>query len=230
MKSENKEITEYNPDDNNNNNSSNGNKQPVKERKINLPNKLTIFRIILVPFFMAFILIPENDVFHGTWIRIFAAALILIAILTDWFDGIIARKFKLVTDFGRLMDPIADKFLVVGALIAIVASPYFDGIRLFAVCATSVVFFRELAVTSVRLIANTADGNVISANFIGKFKALSQYVCILTILLEDVVLTQSLGTPEYLFSYITMGIMTVMTVYSGFVYFKAYWKYIDPTK
>jgi CDP-diacylglycerol--glycerol-3-phosphate 3-phosphatidyltransferase len=198
--------------------------------RINLPNKLTIFRIILVPCFMVFILLPQNGILTVAWMKIFASALFLIAALTDLLDGILARRLNLITDFGIFMDAVADKFMVVGAMVAITGSPHFEGIRFFSVWATSIVFFRELAVTSIRLVANAADGNVIAAKFVGKLKTFLQCACILTILLEDVAISQNLNTPPYLFGYITMVLMLVATVYSGFVYFKAYWKYIDPAK
>jgi len=226
MNDNNQNITVY--DDNSSNNQNNN--VSNKTRKINLPNKLTIFRIVLVPVIMIFILIPENDILPVTWAKIFAAALYMIASLTDFIDGLLARKLDLITDFGKLMDPLADKFLVVGALIAITAANTFEGMRWLTVWVTTVVFFREFAVTSVRLIAKTADGNVIAANFAAKLKTVFQCVCIMTILLEDIVLSQNLKTPPYLFSYITMAVMVILTVYSGFVYFKTYWKYIDPAK
>ncbi|MCL1857775.1 MAG: CDP-diacylglycerol--glycerol-3-phosphate 3-phosphatidyltransferase [Oscillospiraceae bacterium] len=241
----NKNIAVYNDNSNNNKNNNGGDKPIIGEnngnvvkynadnntvRKINLPNKLTIFRIILVPVIMIFVLIPENDIFPPTWCKIFAAALFLIASLTDLIDGLIARKMHLMTDFGALMDPLADKFLVIGAMFAITAANSYEGIKWLTVWVTTIIFFRELAVTSVRLVAKSSDGNVIAANFAGKFKTFSQCVCVMTILLEDMVITSNINTPDYLFSYITMAIMLVLTVYSGFVYFKTYWKYIDPAK
>ena len=204
--------------------------------KINMPNRLTILRIILVPVFMVFILIPENDILSPLWSKIIAAALFLIAALTDLLDGMIARKYNLITNFGKFMDAVADKFMVVGMLIAIIASPYFENIRIWAACATSVVFFRELAVTSLRLVANSSDENVIAANKAGKMKTLSQCICVMTILLEQIVITDTVNRfasfefPQYLFSYITMGVMVILTVYSGLIYFKTYWSYIDPSK
>ena len=174
--------------------------------------------------------IPENEIFPPTWCKIFAAALFLIAALTDLLDGMIARKLNLITNFGKFMDAVADKFMVVGMMIAITASPYFKDISFISVWATSIIFFRELSVTSLRLVANSSDENVIAANRAGKLKTLTQCVCIMTILLEDIVLTQRLGTPAFLFSYITMIVMLITTVYSGFVYFKSYWNYIDPAK
>jgi len=197
---------------------------------MNLPNKLTVFRIILVPVFMIFILLPENNVLSEMHIRILAAALFFVAAFTDLLDGKLARKYQLITNFGKLMDPLADKFMVVGAMLAITASPYFEEIRFFAAWLTAIVFFRELAVTSIRLVANTSEGNVIAANFLGKLKTASQCTCILTILLEYDIITKNFNTMPYLFSYITMVVMCVFTVYSGFVYVKSYWKYIDPAK
>ena len=209
------------------NNISNISNKNEGRKKINLPNKMTIFRVILVPVFMVFILIP----FLGdVWSRILAAALILIAAITDLIDGIIARKLNLITDFGKLMDPLADKFMIAGAMLAITASKTFADISYLTVWATAIIFFRELAVISIRLVANSSEGNVIAANFAGKFKMFSQCVCVLTILLEDMVITKNIHTPPYLFSYMTTAFMLIATVFSGVVYFKIYWRYIDPTK
>jgi CDP-diacylglycerol--glycerol-3-phosphate 3-phosphatidyltransferase len=223
----NKSLVKYEADAKNNDGGENS--PDKKSSKLNLPNKLTVFRVLLVPAFMLFILFPANEVIPPAWCKIFAAALFVIAAITDLLDGIIARRLKLITNFGKLMDPLADKFMIVGALIAITASDSFAGIRWLAVWVTTAVFFRELAVTSVRLIANTSEGNVIAASFIGKIKTFMQCACILTILLEDVIITQTIGIP-YLFSYITMVMMLIITVYSGIAYVKTYWKYIDPAK
>lgn len=196
-------------------------------KKMNLPNKLTIFRVLLVPAIMIFIYIDSSP---SQWANIVAAILCLIAALTDLLDGIIARRHNSVTNFGKLMDPLADKFLVVGALIAITASDSFADMRFLSVWVTAGVFFRELAITSVRLVANTSEGNVIAASFIGKIKTFVQISCIMTVLLESFIITGLLGTPENMFSYITMSVMLAVTVYSGFEYLKNYWRYIDPSK
>ena len=195
------------------------------KHKMNLANKLTVFRVILVPVIMIFIYI-ESDY----WSKIVAALLFLVASVTDFLDGIIARKQNLITNFGKLMDPLADKFLVVGSLIAITASNNFESIRFLAVWVTAGVFFRELAVTSVRLVANTTDGNVIAAGFLGKIKTFAQCACILTVLLEDIIITRNFGTHAGMFGIITMSVMLALTVYSGYEYLKNYWKYIDPAK
>ena len=226
MNDQNKNVVEY--DEQKSNDENIGGKSAV--RKINLPNKLTIFRIILVPVFMIFILLPEKNILGEIWPKIFAAALFFIAALTDFIDGLLARRLDLITDFGKLMDPIADKFMVMGAMIATTASNAFAPLRWLSVWATTIIFFREFAVTSIRLVASSSGGTVIAANFAGKVKTLLQIICVLVIWLEDIVISQNLNTPPYLFSYITMAVMIAATVYSGFVYFKNYWQYINPTK
>ncbi|MCL2100063.1 MAG: hypothetical protein FWH24_06470, partial [Oscillospiraceae bacterium] len=122
----------------------------------------------------------------------------------------------------------ADKFMIVGSLISITASSNFESLRFLSVWVTAGVFFRELAVTSVRLVANTSDGSVIAASFIAKVKTFAQCACILTVLLENIVITPFFNTPENMFSIITMSVMLALTVYSGFEYLRDYWKYIDP--
>ena len=199
-------------------------------RKINLPNKLTIFRIILVPVYMIFILLPEKTVLGEIWPKIFAAALFFIAAMTDLVDGLLARRLNLITDFGKLLDPLADKFMVMGAMIAITASDAFAAMRWLSVWAAAIVFFREFAVTSLRSVVISSGGTVIAANFAGKLKTVLQIVCVLVILLEDTVISQNLATPPYLFGYITMFVMIAATLYSGFVYFKNNWAYINPAK
>ena len=177
MNAQNNKITQYNNDGEDNNNGGgkkNDNLNNNQTRKINLPNKLTIFRIILVPVFMIFILIPENDILNVTWSKIFAAAFVLIAALTDLIDGFLARRLKLITDFGKFLDPVADKFMVMGAMIAITAADSFAGMRWLTVWVTAIIFFRDLAVNSVRLVANSSDGIVIAAGFSGKLKTFSQ--------------------------------------------------------
>lgn len=208
----------------------NDNNQNKSGKKINLPNKLTIFRIILVPVYMIFILLPEKNILGEIWPKIFAAALFFIAALTDFIDGLLARRLNLITDFGKFMDPIADKFMVMGAMIAITASDAFAPVRWLSVWVTAIVFFREFAVTSIRLVVSSSGGPVIAANFIAKVKTVLQIVCVLVILLEDIIISRNLNTPRCLFSYIVMGLMAAATVYSGFVYFKNYWQYINPTK
>ena len=142
---------------------------------MNLPNKLTVARIILVPFFVAALLInfPLNNL---AALAIFGAASI-----TDLLDGKIARKRGLVTDFGKFADPLADKILVISALLCFVQLGLCDCV------AVIIVLFREFAVTSIRLIA-AFKGKVIAANIWGKVKTVTQMVAVICVLVMQTVL------------------------------------------
>lgn len=144
-------------------------------KKMNLPNKLTILRIVLVPFVIAAMLIEFP--FH------FLAAGILfgIAAITDAFDGKIARRDNLITDFGKFADPLADKILVISALVCLVKFGLCGAVPLI------IIIFREFTVTSVRLVA-AAKGKVIAANMWGKVKTVSQIVALVAIYLMQTAL------------------------------------------
>ena len=137
---------------------------------MNLPNKLTLGRIILVPFFVAALLIPFP--FHN----IAALLLFIAASITDLLDGKIARKRNLITDFGKFADPLADKILVLSALLCFIQLGWCD------CAAVIIVLLREFSVTSIRLIA-AAKGEVIAANMWGKVKTVTQIVAIVAIFL-----------------------------------------------
>lgn len=161
---------------------------------MNLPNKLTILRIILVPFMVAALLIefPFHYLVAGL---IFGAAS-----LTDYFDGKIARQQNLITNFGKFADPIADKILVISALVCFLAKGLCDPIILI------VVLFREFVVTSVRLSA-AAQGKVVAANIWGKVKTVTQIIAIIAVFVLQVifeVLTTVFGSgPTAFYIYIT---------------------------
>ena len=138
---------------------------------MNLPNKLTILRIIMVPFFVFFLLaefVPHR--------YLFALILFCAASYTDHLDGKIARRDNLITNFGKLMDPLADKILVVSALICMVR------LDLASTVCVLLIMVREFAITSIRLLA-VEQGRVIAANNWGKLKTVSQMVAIIAILL-----------------------------------------------
>ena len=138
---------------------------------MNTPNKLTVARMIMVPFFVLFILTGwGGEANRYICLVIFAAASI-----TDWFDGKLARKYNLVTNFGKFMDPLADKLLVCSALICMIE---LDRLPAWMVI---VVIAREFIISGFRLIA-AENGVVIAANYWGKFKTASQMVIILLIL------------------------------------------------
>lgn len=142
---------------------------------MNLPNKLTILRIIFVPFMVAAMLIefPFHYLVAGI---IFGAAS-----LTDYFDGKIARSRNLITNFGKFADPIADKILVISALVCFLAKGLCDPIIII------IVLFREFVVTSVRLSA-ASQGKVVAANMWGKAKTVSQIIAIVCVFVLQVIL------------------------------------------
>ena len=139
---------------------------------MNLPNKLTMFRVILIPFFVVFMLVDITS--YDKWI---ALAIFIIASLTDLLDGKIARKYNLVTNFGKFMDPLADKLLVCSALICLVA---LDKIPAWMVI---VIIAREFIISGFRLIASD-NGVVIAASYWGKFKTTFQMVMICLMIVD----------------------------------------------
>ena len=201
----------------------------MAKSKMNLPNKLSLFRICMVPVFMVFFAVPLP--LSETVTRIIIAAIFAITSLTDMIDGKIARKYNLVTDFGKFIDPLADKFLVFAALLGILTNGYFEAIRPYFFWAAAIIIFRELAVTSIRLIAAGKSGLVIAASWLGKIKTVSQMCGIVIILLEPVIfgsLTTVAGLP--IISMVFIVIMTVMTLWSGIDYLKSYWGFLDADK
>ncbi|MBQ3969286.1 MAG: CDP-diacylglycerol--glycerol-3-phosphate 3-phosphatidyltransferase, partial [Clostridia bacterium] len=138
---------------------------------MNLPNKLTLLRIILVPFFVASILIEELP-FH----YLIALVIFSVASITDMLDGKIARKYNMVTDFGKFADPLADKILVISAFACFVQLDIINAVFII------LVLFREFAVTSIRLVA-VENGKVVAANMWGKAKTVSQMTAVIVVLL-----------------------------------------------
>ena len=189
---------------------------------MNLPNKLTLMRVILVPVFMVVYLC---DFGLGMWRYIIAAAIFAIASFTDFLDGKIARKRGLVTNLGKFLDPLADKFIVMASLLCLSFTSAGEGVySILLVFATSIVIFRELAVTSMRLVAASADGSVIAAAMLGKIKTTTQMFFIIFAIIEpafDVAVFNN-----HIISYVLMLFMIVMTIWSGLDYLVKYWKYI----
>ncbi len=193
---------------------------------MNLPNKLTILRILMVPLFLLLLCVPLP--ISDTVLRILTAVIFAITALTDMIDGKIARKYNLITDFGKFMDPLADKFLVIAAMLGILV--YVDYLRPIFVWAAAIVIFREFAVTSMRMVASNKAGLVIAAAWLGKVKTTTQMICIVTVLLEPIILPFTPFAEWHILSYATTIIMTVMTLWSGIDYLRQYWPYIGKTK
>ena len=194
---------------------------------MNTPNKLTIIRIIMVPLFMVSLMLTKaiDNTFANTVLYIVSAILFGAAAITDFIDGKMARKYNLVTNFGKFMDPLADKFMVIGALIA--AAYVYDHLRLWLLITIAVTVFRELAVSGVRLVAVNADNVVIAAAMPGKIKTFSQCIFMELVILEPMILGKIQFFAKYTpLTYICMAVMVFFTIYSGLQYIKAYSKYI----
>ena len=174
---------------------------------MNLPNKLTMLRILLVPVFVVFLSIEKS------WCQWAALAIFVAASLTDLFDGRIARSRNMITDFGKFMDPIADKLLVMSALIVLVS----QGRMSAWVCI--VILAREFIVSGFRLVAS-ARGKVIAAGIWGKLKTVSQMVYIpMAILLIPV--RELLPALDGVWTVLTQAVMYIsaaLALWSGFWY------------
>jgi CDP-diacylglycerol--glycerol-3-phosphate 3-phosphatidyltransferase len=195
---------------------------------MNLPNKITLSRIFLIPLLMIFIIpIPQGIIDAGIlgfirpqmiifndFIRSFggyiAAGIFIIASSTDAVDGYIARKRKLVTRFGKFLDPIADKLLVTAALLALVQSNDING------WAAMLIISREFIVTGLRLVA-AGEGIVIAASKLGKLKTVLQDIAIVAALLNNFPI--SLIT-DFQFDDYAMLLAVIVTIYSLYDYIK----------
>ena len=205
--------------------------------KMNLPNKLTVLRMIMVPIFMIVMAIPElieiGTTAH-TICNIAGVVLFIAASLTDMLDGKIARKYGLVTNFGKFMDPLADKLMVIGAMLMILYKSDYEAIHPLFIWATVAVIFRELAVTGIRLLAVQGDGQVIAANMLGKIKTVLQIVCICTVIIEPLIYAiPGVAFPAFMTAYMPLSLATtaamiVITVWSGINYLAGGAKYIKP--
>ncbi|MCI9535915.1 MAG: CDP-diacylglycerol--glycerol-3-phosphate 3-phosphatidyltransferase [Lachnospiraceae bacterium] len=141
---------------------------------MNLPNKLTVLRVILIPFFVAAVLFDEGD---SQMFRYLAASIFIVASLTDLLDGKIARKYNLVTNFGKFMDPLADKLLVCAALVCLVELEQLPAWMVI------VIVSREFIISGFRLVA-AEQGIVIAASYWGKFKTTFQMIAIILMIVD----------------------------------------------
>ncbi|WP_377889177.1 CDP-diacylglycerol--glycerol-3-phosphate 3-phosphatidyltransferase [Alkalihalobacillus sp. R86527] len=181
---------------------------------MNLPNKITVSRIFLIPVFLLFLLAPlplgETEIAGATILnaQLIAALIFIVASVTDWIDGYIARKHDLVTNLGKFLDPLADKLLVTSAFVSLV--------ELGSAPAWIVVFIlsREFAVTGLRLVA-ASEGEVLAASNLGKLKTWIQIVAISALLLNNIPF-EAFGLP---FATISLWAALIITVYSGWDYF-----------
>lgn len=182
---------------------------------MNLPNKLTFLRLLLIPFFLILTIIPfewgtvtllgsEMDL-----ALLLATVIFIIASFTDWLDGYIARRDNLVTNFGKFADPLADKLLVSAALIVLIE------LGLAPAWVVVIIISRELAVTGLRLLLVEEGGTVLAAAWPGKIKTVTQFLAVIFLLVNDFPLAWT-GLP---IGQILLYVSLIATIYSGFDYF-----------
>ena len=201
-----------------------------KKGVLNVPNTLSLIRVAMVPLFI-FSVWMENLWDLGVWSRVIPAIVFFLTAFTDMLDGKIARKYGLVTDFGKFIDPLADKFMVFGALLVMVMQ--YSYIADIFVWVAAIVMLRELGVTSLRLVVAGKSGIVVAASWFGKIKTVTQVVAIELIILEPVILNlfgNLFHQEYYVLSWFAMAAMLVTTVASGIDYLKAYWPHINTNK
>ncbi|GER65694.1 CDP-diacylglycerol--glycerol-3-phosphate 3-phosphatidyltransferase [Weizmannia acidilactici] len=181
---------------------------------MNLPNKITVSRVCLIPIFLMVMAVP----FHwGTleWLdtkipvtHFVGAVIFAVASMTDWIDGHYARKMNLVTNFGKFLDPLADKLLVSTAFILLV------GLQLAPAWIVIIIIAREFAVTGLRLIL-AEGGEVVAANMLGKIKTWTQIIAILLLLLHNF----PFAALSFRMDLVALWVALVFTIWSGIDYF-----------
>ncbi|WP_164668931.1 CDP-diacylglycerol--glycerol-3-phosphate 3-phosphatidyltransferase [Virgibacillus doumboii] len=192
---------------------------------MNIPNKITLSRICLIPIFIILMSVPFN---WGSWdigdaelpVSHFVAALLfIVASATDWIDGHYARKYNLVSNLGKFLDPLADKLLVASALILLVE------LGMAPAWVVILIISRELAVTGLRLVA-AGEGIVLAAGSMGKLKTASQMVAVAALLLHNFPFSY-IGFP---FAAIMLYVALFFTVLSGYDYFVKNWHVMRDSK
>lgn len=197
----------------------------MTKKSMNLPNTLSLLRVALVPAFVVTLIFMREI---AVWGKLVPAFIYILTAFTDMLDGKIARKYGLVTDFGKFIDPLADKFMVLASMISLDAVMFLEGqvaeaiVFMFVVL---VILLRELGVTSLRLVVAGKSGIVVAASIFGKAKTVSQMVGTVLILLESTIFPFS--AQSHVIAYIAMGIMLVTTLFSGIDYLRSYLPYID---
>lgn len=178
--------------------------------ELNLPNKITLFRIFLVPLIIVFLISPS------LWSCLMAAIVFSIAAATDWLDGHLARVTDQVTLLGKLMDPVADKLLIVAALVPLV--------QLGRVSAWIVVVIigREFAVSGLRMIASS-QGIHIAAGVSGKYKMGAEITAVLFLILDFNIVFHSCGQ-------VAIWVAMILAILSAIDYFNQFWSQLDPRK
>ena len=184
--------------------------------KMNLPNKLTILRVLLVPIFILFFILSAGKIYPMTistmsyefeyqfdLFRLIAALIFTIASITDTLDGIIARKYNLITNFGKLLDPLADKILVISALMLLSANGEINVIWII------IVVVREISISAIRLVC-LEQGVVVSASKFGKYKTATQMIFIILMLFN----MHTVGKVFFTVTYVLFVISEILVIVS----------------
>ena len=188
---------------------------------MNLPNRLTLTRIVLTGFFVTALLLP-----HLAFGKTMALTIFIVASLTDWWDGLLARRHKLETSFGALLDPLADKILTTAAFICFIEQDSYKGAPLVQAWMVLVIVARDFLVTGLRLVAG-GQGVVLKAEKLGKHKTISQMITIIVTLAGLAArddwncLGFDIARFNVVFSRVVFGLMlatVAMTVWSGLAY------------
>ncbi|HSH24326.1 MAG TPA: CDP-diacylglycerol--glycerol-3-phosphate 3-phosphatidyltransferase [Massilibacterium sp.] len=182
---------------------------------MNLPNKITLTRVCFIPIFMIFYLVPMPSLGEVTITTVeipvshmIGALIFIIASLTDWIDGYLARKYNLVTNLGKFLDPLADKLLVTAAFVMLVQ------IGSVPAWVAIVILSREFAVTGLRTVA-AAEGAIIAASPLGKLKTWTQMIALSVLLLHNI----PFAMWNIPFDQIMLYLATIITIISGVDYF-----------
>ena len=200
-------------------------------KKMNVPNTLSLVRALLVPVFVATLLFMRQI---PVWCCVVPTIVYALTGFTDMLDGKIARKYNLVTDFGKFIDPLADKFMVIGSAIAMLVWMMLRAmdsgkeadllLPMIFVWVVLIILLRELGVTSLRLVVAGKSGIVVAASMLGKIKTVSQMAGTVVILMEPVI---PYFNENHILSYVCMAVMAFTTVFSGLDYLKAYLPHIS---
>ena len=199
----------------------------MKNSALNIPNTLSFIRVLLVPAFVATLLFMN---YESPLAYIIPTIIYALTALTDMLDGQIARRCNLVTDFGKFIDPLADKFMVIGSQIAMLVWMLLRGEKMLAIIfvwVVLIILLRELGVTSLRLVVAGNSGIVVAASLWGKLKTVSQMVGTVIILVEPLI---PFFGANHILSYAVMLVMLVTTLFSGLDYLRAYLPYINTNK
>ncbi len=189
---------------------------------MNLPNKLTLLRVLMIPLFVLFALWQFTS-----WNILISLVIFAAASFTDMLDGQIARKRNLITNFGKFLDPLADKALVMAALLVFVELDWVSSVPVM------IILFREFMVSALRLVVKSGDGTVVAAGWFGKLKTAFTMIAVVVILLIHGLMAVGIGISQsdaHMVDSVLIWISAALTAGSGVEYLWTYRHAIDADK